>query len=325
MLALTTMRPASNLPSGSAVGARPLCGLVLALVCGCTAGQLVKLGDVSPPPYHFGAPALVAELASPGDAENPTLTADLLEIYFTTDRIAGNSDVWFATRTDASQPFGTPAPVAGVNSPSFETSSAISADGLTLWFGSDRSGGEGSNDVWVSTRPTRNGAWSTPLNVVALNSPVDDIPRPLGQHGLVMPLASMTNIPGLYQTYLAARPALGAPFGSPVLISELAFPDRSTVDGCLTDDGLTLLFSSTPVTPSVDGAAAVDASVPTGDLYVAWRRSVGEEFVMTQPLGDLNTAADERDPWLSPDGSLLFFTSNRDGVLNIYAAPVDPR
>jgi hypothetical protein len=35
----------------------------------------------------------------------------------------------------------------------------------------------GSNDVWVSTRPTRNGAWSTPLNVVALNSPVDDIPR----------------------------------------------------------------------------------------------------------------------------------------------------
>ena len=140
-----------------------------------------------------------------------------------------------------------------------------------------------------------------------------------------MPLASRRNAQNIYQTYLAARPAPGAPFGSPRVISELAFSDRSTVDGCLTDDGLTLFFSSTPVGPSVDASTPVDGAVPTGDLYVAWRRSVDEPFSVTQPLGDLNTPSDERDPWLSLDGKLLFFTSDRDGVLNIYVATVDLR
>lgn len=318
-------RAAPSRPPGSAAGAQRLGALILMVGCGCTSGQLVRLGDISPPPYHFGTPELVTELASAGQSENPTLTADLLEIYFTTDRVSGNSDVWFATRGAASQPFGAPAPVAAVNTPSFETSSAISADGLTLWFGSDRAGGVGEVDVWVATRPTRARAWSTPLNVVALNSPIDDIPRPPGQGGLVMPMASRRNPQSIYQTYLAARPSSGAPFGSPQIISELAFSDRSTVDGCLTDDGLTLFFSSTPTAPAMDASASADGSVPTGDLYVAWRRSFDEPFSVTQPLGDLNTAADERDPWLSPDGKLLFFTSDRDGVLNTYVATVDPR
>jgi len=315
------------LPFGHAAWARRLRAVIPLLACGCTGSQLVKLGDISPPPYHFGAPAMITELGSTGQTGNPTLTDDLLEIYFTTDRVNANSDIWFATRGDAAQPFSAPAPVVGVNSVSFETSSAISADGLTLWFGSDRAGGVGAVDVWVSTRPTRSGAWSTPLNVVALNSPVDDIPRPPGQRGLVMPLASQRNAQNIYQTYLADRTGPGAPFGAPQIISELAFSDRSTVDACLTDDGLTLFFSSTPASASasVDGSVPVDGAVPTGDLYVAWRRSVDEPFSVTQPLGDLNTPRDERDPWLSPDGKLLFFTSDRDGALNIYVATVDPR
>ena len=35
---------------------------------------------------------------------------------------------------------------------------------------------------------------------------------------------------------------------------------------------------------------------------------------------DANTSHDERDPWLSPDRKLLFFSSDRDGKLNIYVA-----
>jgi hypothetical protein len=291
----------------------------------CSSGRVVQLGAGSPPPYHFGAPQLITELASTQQTGNPTLTADLLEIYFTVDVPGDSGDVWFSTRGAADLPFAAPQPVAGVNTMSFETSSAISADGLTLWFGSDRPGGVGAVDVWVSTRPRRTDPWSTPLNVVALNSAVDDIPRPPGQHNLVMPLASQRNAGGVYQTYLAARSAVGAPFGAPALISELAFADRSTVDASLTDDGLTLFFSSTPVARAPDGAAPTDAAVPTGDLYVAFRRSTNEPFSETQPLGDLNTPADERDPWLSPDGKLLFFTSDRGGVLSIYVASVDPR
>ncbi len=317
--------------------------LVSALAAGgAGCGKTLPLGSSSPIPYHFGTPVMVSELAAPSRTDNPTLTADLLEIYFTTDRVSGNGDVWYATRASPSDAFGAPAPVAAVNGSSFETSSAISADGLTLWFGSDRGGGVGGDDIWVSQRPSRTGgAWSTPINLVALNTADDDIPRPPGQHGLVMPMAStkMTAsnpATGNYQTYLAPRANQGAPFGAPAAIPELDFADRSTVDAFLTDDGLTMFYSSAPVAepadaavPRPDGGRAdagnADGGAPNSDLFVAFRRSTSESIWLTQPLDDLNTAADERDPWLSPDGTTLYFTSDRGGVLNIYTAQVEPR
>ena len=157
-----------------------------------------------------------------------------------------------------------PTPVAEVNTSTFETSAAISADGLTLWFGSDRPGGVGLTDIWVSNRPNRSASWLTPGNVLALNTAVEDIPRPPGQHGLVMPLSSKQGASPVYQTFLAARPSTGAPFGPPVLISELAYPDRSTVDGFLTDDGLTLFYSSAPLVATADGAVPTDGGVGAG-------------------------------------------------------------
>jgi hypothetical protein len=196
----------------------------------------------------------------------------------------------------------------------------------------------GAIDIWVSERASRTAEWSTPIDVLALNSPDDDIPRPPGQHGLIMPMSSTKvtadNPNALYQIYLAGRSNEGAPFGEPPPNPALDFPYQSTVDGCLTDDGLTLFYSSTPVSPATDGgddagtdAAAVDAGAVKADLYVAFRRSTSEAFRdgVTQPLADLNTPADERDPWLTPDGKTLYFTSDRDGILSIYTAQVQPR
>jgi len=300
-------------------GARRMTVAIAAACAACT-GQTVNLGDRDPRPYHFETPKLVPELASTARTDNPTLTADLMEIYFTSDRMTGNGgDVWFARRYDTRLPFSNPLPVDEVNTATFETSSAISADGLTLWFGSDRPGSVGM-DIWVSGRPTRNAAWLAPSNVVALNTIAEDIPRPPGQHGLVMPLASTFESPLNYQTYLSARPGAGAPFGAPALIAELAHDDRSTVDAFLSDDGLTLFYASAANAIQPDGGASV-----TADLYVAWRLSTSETFSVTQPLEDLNTPADERDPWLTPDGRTLYFTSDRDGVLSIYTAAVKSR
>jgi hypothetical protein len=300
---------------------------VTAVAC---SGQVVSLGDREPRRYHFETPQIVAELATVGRTDNPTLTADLLEIYFTSDRAGANGDIWFAKRSDPHAAFGAPSPVTEVNSDSFETSAAISADGLTLWFGSDRGGGVGTTDIWMSNRTDRSAPWSSPVNVVALNTAAEDIPRPPGQHGLVMPLASKQGGAPDYRTFLAPRPTTGTPFRMPALVSELVYPDRSTVDGFLTDDGLTLFFSSSPFpTPADagprDAGATADGGAPSADLYVAWRQSVDGLFNVTQTLEDLNTGGDERDPWLTPDGKTLYFTSDRDGVLTIYTAAVKPR
>ena len=293
----------------------------------CT-GKTHDLGDNPPRAYHFETPRIVARagVLSLARTDNPTLTADLLEIYFTSDR-AGQGDVWFARRAAVGLPFGAPEAIDVLNTSTFETSSAISADGLTLWFGSDRLGGVGTTDIWVSSRPNRSAGWPTPVNVIPLNTGVEDIPRPPGQHGLVMPLSSKQATSAVYQTFLAARAGPGAPFGTPVLVSELAYADRSTVDGFLTDDGLTLFFSSQPLQFPLDGGPPGDGGIvtPFADLFVAWRQSTSEPFSFTQALDDLNTGGDERDPWLTADGKTLYFTSDRDGALNIYTAAVKPR
>jgi hypothetical protein len=281
------------------------------LAAGCAGGARVHLGDPSPPLPRFDTPHILSELDSSFENDNPTLTADLLELYFTSNRDGVSTDVWVARRASAAATFDPPARVNEVSTPAFETSSAISADGLTLWWGSERAGGLGGLDIWSAGRASRSAGWSAPMALPAMSSAEKDVPRPPGQHQLVMPLASERDSPGLYRTWLSARADPSAPFGTPRTIPELSYAGRTTVDAFLTDDGLTLYFSSGP---------------PAGpnDLYAAWRRSVAEPFSIAQPLADLNGPGDDRDPWLSPDGTLLFFSSDRGGVLNIYQATVLP-
>ena len=115
---------------------------------------------------------------------------------------------------------------------------------------------------------------------------MNDIPRPPGQHGLVMPMASERNVTGGYRTYLAERPDVDHPFAAPAVVTGLVGGDIFA-DAFLSDDGLTLFY-----------AAASGSAKP--DMFVAWRASTTDGFSLPTPLADLNTDADERDPWLSP-------------------------
>lgn len=304
--------------------------LVAAAAC---SGQTVSLGLAIPPPFHFGTPVVVQDLADTGHRDNPSLTADLLEIYFTSNEDpAGNGDVWSATRASTTLPFTNAAPIAEVNGASRETSSAISADGLTLWFGSDRPGGIGGLDVWVSQRASRTAVWSVPTNVQALNTTADDIPRPPGQHQLVMPMASTqmtaTNFADRnYQTYFASRSDSAAPFQPPVTIPEIDTYGRTVVDGSLTEDGLALFFSTAMSPPPGQDAAAggdAGAGATDADILVAHRKTTDEPFVYTTRIETLNSSGNDRDPWMSPDGSVFFFTSDREGATYIYQASVLP-
>jgi len=114
-------------------------------------------------------------------------------------------------------------------------------------------------------------------------------------------------VTGGYRTYLAQRPDVSQPFGAPAVITGLVGGDIFA-DAFLSDDGLTMFY-----------AAARGTAKP--DLFVAWRATTADRFSLPTPLSDLNTAADERDPWLSPDGTMFYFTSDREnGVLQIFEA-----
>ncbi len=84
-----------------------------------------------------------------------TIRRDGLELIFTSDRPGGvgGLDLWVSTREDTHQPWSEPVNLGpGVNTVTDERGPALSKDGLTLYFSSDREGGMGAGDVWMTTR-----------------------------------------------------------------------------------------------------------------------------------------------------------------------------
>jgi hypothetical protein len=126
-----------------------------------------------------------------------------------------------------------------------------------------------------------------------------------------MPLSSDRDTRGFYQIYLARRASQTAAFAAPVLLKELSAAEQSTVDGYLTEDGLAMYY--------VRGPAFGPA-----DMFVAKRRTLSEPFGYDVALSELNTAHDERDPFLSTDDGWLYFSSNRSGQYEIYMSRTKP-
>src|SRR5687767_2081353 len=89
----------------------------------------------------WSTPVLVPELNSTDSDDDPSLTADMLEVYFDSGRfVTGGAagDVWVATRTSTSEPFGVPIAVNEFVSGFDDTGCDLSPDGLRLYLGSNR-------------------------------------------------------------------------------------------------------------------------------------------------------------------------------------------
>ncbi len=95
---------------------------------------------------------------------HPSISADGQTLYFSSDRPGGygGTDLWLTRRVNGSwtEPVSL-GPV--VNSTANDGEPSISPDGATLYFSSDRPGGLGSTDLWVTHLV--NGAWSEPRNL----------------------------------------------------------------------------------------------------------------------------------------------------------------
>src|SRR2546429_440444 len=65
----------------------------------------------------------------------------------------GSEDLWVSTRASTLDPWSTPVNLgAVVNTTAFEGGPALSFDGTTLYSHSNRPGGWGGNDLYVTTR-----------------------------------------------------------------------------------------------------------------------------------------------------------------------------
>ena len=105
-------------------------------------------------------------LNSPLNEGMSTLVRDGRRMYFTAcnrEAVLGPCDIWEAEleRDEVKKV----SPMNGnPNSDQWESQAAISCDGSTLYFASNRPGGRGGTDIWFSKRQN-NGSWSEPQNM----------------------------------------------------------------------------------------------------------------------------------------------------------------
>ena len=108
---------------------------------------------------NFGPAEPVAELNTGFDDARPNVHRNGREIVFDSTRpgTLGGPDIWTAWRESTSEPWGAPEHLASLSSPAPDTRASLSWDGTFMVFGSARAGGEGSADVYVTTRPPLTG------------------------------------------------------------------------------------------------------------------------------------------------------------------------
>jgi len=255
-------------------------------------------------PLVIGEPELVdgIHVVDVND-DGVTLTGDLLEMYFASDR-TGVRDIYRAVRESVDLPFGTPELILELSTPDFtEASPEITPDGLIMTFVSNRPGGLLGFDLYASSRDSRELPWNPPIILGKINSDFDEF------GAFVLPTAE-----AFYLCTNNASQQVGnadlvrviwiAPtdeFGETRVVEALS----SAVDDCsawVSADETIVIFTR----PS-----------PAGDLDLYISRATGNGLSEPAPIVELNTEANEDSPWVSPDLSTLFFASSASGVSQI--------
>jgi len=256
-------------------------------------------------PANLGPP-----INSEAGEASVAISADGLELYFAGGDPYGLADLWVAKRPTTEDDWGEPTNLGSVvNSSAWDAEPAISADGLSLYFASDRPDGLGQMDIYVTTRPTKEDPWSEP---VGLEAPIngsawDDTPF-ITADGLELYFTSdRAGGHGLSDVYVATRLTTEDPWGAPVNLG----PGVNTegYEGCpyLSSDGLTLFHYGF----NRPGGPLLDV-----EIWVSTRPTVDDDWAASVRLGpQVNSTAADTNPCLSPDDSILYFQSMRpDGL-----------
>ncbi len=279
---------------GACYSANPPFGAQCGAIGDCPEGQVCELGATNPiciatvTTGTWGPPTQVM-LADTGDDDDPTLTDDLLIMYINRD-----ADIYVTTRATVTAPWAAPMLDDQLSSSADETTPEMSGDGLVMFQSSERDGGMGGYDIWVSTRATKLDAWSVPVVVPELSSTADDNACAPRDDLLEVVQSSDRGASGSNDPtdlWLSDRTSRTADWPTPI---RLAISDGNDDAPFPTADGLELYFADSP-----NG---------NQDLYVARRATLDDDFGPPERIDELDTSDDDDDPWVSPDGHHIFFS-----------------
>ena len=298
-------------------------GFRISMVLSGFMALIVAGGEVANADFNFGTfTNFGPSVNSPAHDDTVSMTADSLLLFFTSSRSGGygDYDILYATRATTEDEWGQAHNLGSIiNTSSIENSPHVSADGLTLYFGSDRSGGSGSNDIWFTTRATINDPWMEPENLgPTINSSAYDWAPSLSADGLSLYFTS--GRPGGFGSWgdiwVTTRATLKDPWGEPEnlgpTINSAAFDGAQSISA----DGSVLIFMS-------DRAGGYGAF----DVWMTRRATIEDDWETPINLGStINTSGGEGGG-ISPDGSILYLASTRPGgygSYDLWQVPIEP-
>jgi Tol biopolymer transport system component len=256
----------------------------------------------------FGAPERLTGLEFDENVFGPSLSSDGRTLYFSA-YVSGEQQIFSATRSTRSSDFDNVAKLpSAINSPGTEGTPFISRDGARLYLFSERQGGVGNRDIWVSRR--QDGGFAEPELVANINSEQSDLLPWLSLDELTLVFVSnRSGGRGLADLWRASRASVDQAFDDPINLFNLS---SSQNEGrlVLSADGLTAFFTSDRL-----------GSRGGPDIWTASRDASNDAFSASINLAPLNTSADERDVVLSADETELFFASSRRrGISELWRA-----
>lgn len=267
-------------------------------------GAVLDAGkDASQPPTPsctgaWGEPTLIASLDAAGEDDDPSFTADVLELYFASRRPGGPlaTNLWRSVRASRDDEWGAPTLVPGigaVNTPH------VSGDGLSLYL--SRLNGMADEDIFVTTRPSRDDDWGSATVLANINVPgwSDKAPA-VYAGGLRMIFAS--NRPGSegdLDFYLARRNSTAEDWGADVQHLTDVSTDKFETRAWLIESGARFYFHS------------LRSPVTTSDLYVATYSALTLDYGNVQRIDALSSDAYDEDIVVSNDECYAVFASTR--------------
>ena len=194
-----------------------------------------------------------------------------------------------------------------INTPGFEGKPSLSADGLELYFVSDRSGalgGPGDQDIYVSRRPSTQEDWGAPERVPPpISSPFFDITPSISLDGLALYFASNRpgpNSPPWPDLWVSHRASVNGGWGEVVNLGPGVNTPLFEGSISVSDDELTAYFAG--VTPKF-----------VFKIYKSTRSSTAEPFgprVLLDP--PINSDGNAYGPALTPNEHTMFFAAGTD-------------
>jgi len=295
------------------------------LICALAAASiLMAAGRDAKGDFTFGTPTNLGPTVNSSSYDSDeSISADGLSLYFTSDRPGGSGsyDIWVTTRKTAQDPWGEPVNLGPtVNSSDWEHTPFISADGSTLYFSSNRAGGSGHVDIWVTTRTTVSDPWGTPVNLGSdINSSDADAAVNISLDRLSLFFNSTRS--GGYggqDLWVSTRLTLSHSWSAPVNLGPTVNSSTWDYIPALSASGLSLFFASYD---RPDGLGS-------DDIWLTIRETIVDPWGEPVNLGPaINSSSGEGAPNISADGSTLYFCSDRaggSGHVDIWQTPIEP-